>query len=134
MDVYFDNVLGEKNPYRYRGYRYDNDTGLYYLNSRYYNPSWGRFINADGMIGSIGELLSCNMFVYCGNDQVNRYDPSGYIWGFIKVFVAEVSNAINTFKPLYATGGGLAIVDGPFPFGDLLGGVLFGVATPKSNW
>ncbi|MEA4827168.1 MAG: RHS repeat-associated core domain-containing protein, partial [Clostridium sp.] len=39
--------VGIKNPYRYRGYRYDNETGLYYLQSRYYNPEWGRFINAD---------------------------------------------------------------------------------------
>ena len=41
-------TLGEQNPLRYRGYVYDTETGLYYLQSRYYNPGWGRFINADG--------------------------------------------------------------------------------------
>ncbi len=40
-------TVGAQNPYRYRGYRYDTETGLYYLNSRYYDPELGRFINAD---------------------------------------------------------------------------------------
>jgi RHS repeat-associated protein len=40
-------TTGIMNPYRYRGYRYDAETGLYYLQSRYYNPEWGRFLNAD---------------------------------------------------------------------------------------
>jgi len=40
------------NPYRYRSYYYDEETKLYYLNSRYYNPKWGRFINADGIINA----------------------------------------------------------------------------------
>jgi RHS repeat-associated protein len=39
-------TVGAENPYRYRGYRYDSETGLYYLQSRYYNPDWGRFVNA----------------------------------------------------------------------------------------
>ena len=47
-------TLGAANPLRYRGYVYDTDTGLYYLNSRYYNPVWGRFINADSLIVDCG--------------------------------------------------------------------------------
>jgi RHS repeat-associated protein len=58
-------------------YRYDNETGLYYLNSRYYNPVWGRFINADEYVGQVGTLLSVNMFAYCLNNPVNLYDPNG---------------------------------------------------------
>ena len=42
-------TVGVKNPYRYRSYRYDTDTKLYYLQSRYYSPEWGRFINLDGI-------------------------------------------------------------------------------------
>ncbi|MHB8127262.1 MAG: RHS repeat-associated core domain-containing protein [Desulfitobacteriaceae bacterium] len=49
--------LGTKNPYRYRSYRYDTETGLYYLQSRYYNPEWGRFLNADSLAGKVGVLL-----------------------------------------------------------------------------
>ena len=71
--------VGVKNPYRYRGYRYDTETGLYYLQSRYYNPEWARFINADGIIGQTGELLGHNMFAYCKNNPVNMSDPSGFI-------------------------------------------------------
>ncbi len=41
--------LGKGNPFRYRGYVYDDETKLYYLRSRYYNPAWGRFINADSL-------------------------------------------------------------------------------------
>ncbi|KOA20843.1 tRNA nuclease WapA precursor [Clostridium homopropionicum DSM 5847] len=69
--------VGIKNPYRYRGYRYDTETGLYYLQSRYYNPEWGRFINADGIIGETGELLGHNLFVYCKNNPINGRDTFG---------------------------------------------------------
>ncbi|WP_243425595.1 RHS repeat-associated core domain-containing protein [Clostridium paridis] len=78
IDGTLKDTLGVKNPYRFRVYRYDTETGMYYLNSRYYNPDWGRFINADGLIGAPGELLSCNMFAYCKNNPVNAYDPDGY--------------------------------------------------------
>ncbi len=71
--------IGYKNPYRYRGYRYDSESGLYYLNSRYYSPEWGRFINADAIVGSIGELLGANVFAYCKNNVVNKYDSSGFM-------------------------------------------------------
>ncbi len=54
--------------------------GLYYLNSRYYNPSWGRFINADSFGGVVGGLLSHNIFAYCANDSVMMSDPSGHFW------------------------------------------------------
>jgi RHS repeat-associated protein len=71
-------TVGVKNPYRYRGYRYDTETGLYYLGSRYYNPEWGRFINADGIAAVTGELLSANMFVYCKDNPTTLKDPSGF--------------------------------------------------------
>lgn len=71
-------TLGVKNPYRYRGYRYDTDTGLYYLKSRYYNPEWGRFLNADGILGETGQLLTHNLFAYCYNNPVILEDSSGF--------------------------------------------------------
>ncbi|WLD94439.1 RHS repeat-associated core domain-containing protein [Alkalihalobacillus sp. AL-G] len=71
-------TVGKKNPYRYRGYRYDSETGLYYLNARYYNPEWSRFINTDSYGGEIGELLSHNVYAYCVNNPVNNVDPSGH--------------------------------------------------------
>jgi RHS repeat-associated protein len=62
-------TVGEKNPYRYRGYRYDSETGLYYLNARYYNPEWKRFLNADTFGEEVGDLLSHNVFAYVKNNQ-----------------------------------------------------------------
>ncbi len=70
--------LADINPYRYRGYRYDEETSLYYLNSRYYNPNIGRFINADGLLGAQGNILGHNMFAYTENNPVNNVDPTGY--------------------------------------------------------
>jgi RHS repeat-associated protein len=86
-------TVGAENPYRYRGYRYDSETGLYYLQSRYYNPEWGRLINADDAAGKVGELLSHNVFAYCLNNPVNMYDPSGHwsIWATIAVVAVVVA-------------------------------------------
>ena len=65
------------NPLRYRGYYYDAETGFYYLQSRYYDPALGRFINADSY-GSTGQgFLGYNMFAYCGNNPVNGKDQNG---------------------------------------------------------
>ena len=73
-------TLGTLNPLRYRGYVYDTETGLYYLNSRYYNPTWGRFINADNQLSTSSDLSGTNLFAYCGNNPVNRVDPTGEAW------------------------------------------------------
>ena len=72
-------TVGVKNPIRYRGYYYDVETGLYYLQSRYYDPQTGRFINADDtdFIGADGSFASYNLFAYCNNNPVNYKDPSG---------------------------------------------------------
>jgi len=70
--------VGYKNPYRYRGYRYDNETELYYLNSRYYNPELCRMLNVDAIVGSVGELLSNNMFLYCKNSPITFKDQDGF--------------------------------------------------------
>ncbi len=78
IDGTLKDTVGIKNPYRYRGYRYDAETELYYLQSRYYNPDMGRFINADGITGVQGEIFSHNMFAYCLNNPINRTDDSGF--------------------------------------------------------
>ena len=70
-------TLGADNPLRYRGYVYDTETGLYYLTSRYYNPSWGRFINADGYASTGQGFVGNNMFAYCLNNPVNMIDVDG---------------------------------------------------------
>ena len=69
--------MAEINPLRYRGYFYDTETGLYYLQSRYYDPEVGRFINPDAYASTGQGILGTNMFTYCRNNPVNLYDPSG---------------------------------------------------------
>ena len=87
-------TLGRKNPLRYRGYVYDTETGLYYLNSRYYNPTWGRFINADGFVSTGQGISGNNMFAYCGNNPVNRSDSNGMFWGKIGRFFGKIGTAV----------------------------------------
>jgi len=68
-------TIGTQNPFRYRGYYYDNESGLYYLNSRYYDPQTGRFINADGQLNN--SILGLNLFAYCQNNPINYTDEFG---------------------------------------------------------
>ena len=70
-------TLGTHNPLRYRGYVFDQETGLYYLQSRYYDPEMGRFINADAYTSTGQGILGNNMFVYCNNNPVILTDSSG---------------------------------------------------------
>ena len=86
-------TLANVNPLRYRGYYYDSETGFYYLQSRYYDPAIGRFINADSYASTdmVG-LLSTNMFSYCENNPVMRVDPTGELfWDILDVFMAALS-------------------------------------------
>ena len=72
------NSVGTLNPFRYRGYYYDTETKLYYLQSRYYDPEVGRFINADAFASTdISGVLSTNMFAYCENRPTIGSDPTG---------------------------------------------------------
>ena len=71
--------LSSINPLRYRGYVYDEDTTMYYLQTRYYDPTTGRFINADdtAYIGATGTALSTNIFTYCENNAIMFTDYNG---------------------------------------------------------
>ncbi len=70
-------ALAELNPFRYRGYVWDEETELYYLQDREYNPVIVRFSNGDRYIGFKKALKRLNMFAYCGNNPTNYYDPTG---------------------------------------------------------
>ena len=78
-----------KNPFRYRGYYYDEETGFYYLNARYYDPTIRRFISADTIIPLTGSsMLAYNLFAYCWNNPVNMSDESGNIPFFVVTALA----------------------------------------------
>ena len=99
-------TLGTANPLRYRGYVYDTETGLYYLTSRYYNPVWGRFINADtaAVVAASPDKANWdkNLFAYCDNDPVSRKDDGGDLWEEITTLGDSIFRSALIF-------GGLAI-------------------------
>ncbi len=97
-------TLGKRNPFRYRGYIYDEETGLYYLRNRYYSPAIGRFLIADLDLGDQKELLHHNGFTYCRNAPILFVDMDGFgcflagiaiIGAVIGVATQLVSNLIN---------------------------------------
>ena len=114
--------LAEKNPLRYRGYYYDSETGLYYLQSRYYDPATRRFVNADSYSSTGQGILGINMFAYCLNDPVNHIDSSGksalLILGVIAAG-AIVGGILGAFNAA-ASGGSTA---------DVVESVVIGAAT-----
>ena len=69
-------TIGVKNPFRYRGYYYDTETGFYYLQSRYYDPAVRRFINADKLVAT-QTLNGMNLYAYCFNNPINFGDSEG---------------------------------------------------------
>ena len=95
------------NPIRYRGYYYDTHTGLYYLQSRYYNHEWGRFISMDdpGVLGASPEALTDkNLYIYCDNNPVMRTDATGDVWESVfdiaSLVVSIVDVCVNPSDPM----------------------------------
>ena len=82
-------TFGAEQPFRYRGYVYDEETGWYYLQSRYYNPKVGRFISADVYLSTGQGVLGHNTYAYCLNNPVNCLDSAGilkfYLMGYIQL-------------------------------------------------
>ncbi len=90
------NNIGYINPFRYRSYYYDIETGLYYLNYRYYNPDWSRFINPDMLICSNQDVLSFNLFTYVSNNPIMYADPLGQ--GFLSNLVKKAKKLVKQAK------------------------------------
>ena len=143
-------TMAEKNPLRYRGYYYDSETGYYYLQSRYYDPTTRRFLNADSLASTGQGFVGTDMFAYCGNNPTSRIDPTGQsfadIWEFIEDAISEIGSAFKELTPVFTSCGGFAAADGPLPIGDIVGasiavGAAFGIvgygvyraAKPKSR-
>ncbi len=100
-------VSGEKldvaniNPFRYRGYYYDRETRMYYLQSRYYDPETGRFVNADvtNYILNTHSTVSSNLFTYCGNTPVNGVDMFGYCYTTVAPVIRYPSSSGTSSSP-----------------------------------
>ena len=118
-------TLGVCNPFRYRGYIFDEETGVYYLKDRYYSPDASRFLSADILLGAADSVLLQNVFSYAGNAPVDNADFDGKcIFALIGGIVGAVTGAIYT-----AVSGGsarevLASAAGGFVSGAFSGAVL----------
>ena len=122
-------TLGTLNPFRYRGYVFDEETGLYYPQNRYYNPAWGRFINADAEILCDFTLWDAKRFTYCANNSIRHEDTNGNgFWDALQK-VAEAALVVAAVALVAAvvigTGGGAG-------FG-LVGGGALANATAAST-
>ena len=98
--------LANRNPFRYRGYHYDTETGFYYLQSRYYDPAISRFINADSYASSDRSFIGCNMYTYCYNNPIVWGDFNGEEPMSVTSAFPDGEVAMGQFEMLYyeATG------------------------------
>ena len=107
----FGNILyqleSKQNPYKYSGYYYDDDTGYYYLRSRYYDPKIARFISEDTVTGQYNDPLSLNLYTYCQNDPITYDDLNGHwlhiaagalIGGLVNTAITAVSDFMEDGK------------------------------------
>lgn len=125
------NSIGYKNPYRYRGYRYDNETGLYYLQSRYYDPEIGRFISADDLLATSCGVLEHNMYAYCNNNPINQMDSSGDISiAIVGLVIGIAALVISSFNSSSNTGVVSSLVEG---VGSVASSVTSGVKNAVST-
>ncbi|MCL2145465.1 MAG: RHS repeat-associated core domain-containing protein, partial [Endomicrobia bacterium] len=136
--------IGNLNPFRYRGYLYDIETKLYYLQTRYYDPEIGRFISQDEISYLDPSTINgLNLYAYCGNNPVMRIDETGYSWkSFWKAFgrfaigliimvvaVVTVVSLLITMPILFA----LPVVGG-FLTQTFISAIMYGGFVLASSW
>jgi len=125
------NTLGKLNPFRYRSYIYDSESKLYYLQSRYYDPEIGRFINADSYALTYNNAIGANMYAYCLNNPVVGYDPTGHspktwIKGFVGNLIKTVDQKLTTLYSSKESGTSTVGINGSAAFG-ISGSISVGV-------
>ena len=122
-------TAAQYNPFRYRGYYYDTELGFYYLNSRYYDPETGRFVNADGYVSTGQGILGYNMFAYCRNEPVFRKDA----YGTEDVCVEIYDEDVNKHDDLIGSPSGSSSNGGGWEGAGKNGGHSGGTRTSNTN-
>lgn len=106
------NSYAQYNAFTYRGYYFDSETNLYYVNSRYYDSSVARFINADSYLNANKDLTGFNSFAYCGNNPVSRNDNGGEFWNVvIGAAIGAVVSVATTYITAAITGSTVSATD-----------------------
>ena len=100
VEITDQNHIGNLNPFRYRGYYYDVETGLYFLQTRYYDPVVGRFLNRDSVDYANPEKINgFNLYAYCLNNPVELKDSNGYfpisVWSNIFGFITDLASGFS---------------------------------------
>ena len=124
------NNIATINPFRYRGYYLDDETGLYYLNSRYYDPEVGRFISRDSIEYANPETINgLNLYAYCLNNPVMCVDPTGTLawWQNLLIALAGIVIIAGLAVATVVTGGAAAGLAGAIAAGALKGALIGGV-------
>ena len=105
----YKNELGNLNPFRYRGYYYDVETGLYFLKTRYYDPEIGRFITIDDLQYLDPETINgLNLYAYCGNNPIMAVDPEG-TWSWKKFWDSLAGKIVGTIATVAVVAGAIAL-------------------------
>ena len=123
------NALATVNPIRYRGYYFDTEIGLYYLQTRYYDPTTGRFVTIDGIAYADPESINgLNLYAYCGNNPVMNVDPTGTLtwWKNLLIALAGVVIIAGLAVATVVTGGAAAGLAGAIAVGALKGALIGG--------
>ena len=134
-----DTFIGNINPFRYRGYYYDVETGLYYLKTRYYDPEVGRFITIDDISYLAPDTINgLNLYAYCGNNPVMRIDENGNAWwhwviGALVVVSVAVATAV-TAGTIAVLLGASSVLAGSITSSALLSGLLVGGVNLFAQW
>ena len=124
-------ALAEINPFRYRGYYYDSETGLYYLQTRYYDPEVVRFISRDSIEYADPEIIcGLNLYAYCGNNPVMNVDPTGTLFWFflgailIGALIGGTINGVSAYNEGQRGWGLFGAIAGGAIMGGAMGGIL----------
>ena len=131
-------TFGTEQPFRYRGYVYDEETGFYYLQSRYYDPEVGRFISAGVYLSTGQGVLGHNSYAYCMNSPVNMIDFSGHwpkwletavkVMSVVVAVAAVVTTVVAVSAFTAGTGSAAAVYGATILLGAALSGINGGVA------
>ncbi len=130
--------LSQLNPFRYRGYYYDTETGLYFLKTRYYDPEVGRFITIDDLSYLDPDTINgINLYAYCGNNPVMRTDSNGSSWwsdfwdGFLTAICTVLIVAAVVVLSVATMGVGAAVTGalGGGLIASIIGGAVGGAIT-----